>query len=469
MEPWQSWTIVGVASVGAYWYYNRQNNAKRRAGRLLSVAEQGHAARGRVDSKGRKWRDKTPGTLEQPSDAAEASSASLSASGNEQIKKRKQMKNQPSKLASSSTVEVTDDDRHVRGVDASDEGIDNKEFARQLAGLKTGTSLKPPVGMSQPRQRKKKGKANILTEEASIGSVTEVNNTGGPQDVSGTSSTTGADADDDLSSSTSPTFGATNTSSGEAGISDMLEAPAPGPSILRLIEPTQPQRVSQAKQPKSFQVQETKKQRQNQQKKEVKKLEREQTEKERKVLLERQRRTAREAEGRPAKNGLASKAPTTNSWAKSNGNVTAVTNATPGASGDAGSLLDTFEENPKSAETKIGAHRANGASILNEKAWSHDLPSEEEQIRILSEIEGDGGWNTVEKGKKRKGKTSVNDVVKEDIPRSSVQVKPKHVSASESDSSYETSIGRVDDKGFINGKYLPFADSGHPLDSDWAV
>jgi len=101
----------------------------------------------------------------------------------------------------------------------------------------------------------------------------------------------------------------------------------------------------------------------------------------RKAQMESQRRTAREARGEPAKNGMTS-APATNAWTASQKNTPA-----PATNGSA--LLDTFSKKPASA----GAERkgANGSY------WQHrDLPSEEEQMRILME-EDETAWKTVEK------------------------------------------------------------------------
>ncbi|MCJ1259245.1 hypothetical protein MMC24_007081 [Lignoscripta atroalba] len=469
MEPWQSWTIVGVASVGAYWYYNRQNNAKRRAGRSVSITEPGQAIRGGIDSKGRKRREKAPVTSDQLAEVAEGSSASLPNSGNEQVKKRKAGKKQSSQLATSAAINVAGDDAHkVDGDNDEDEVVNNKEFARQLSGLKAGASMTAPANASQPR-KSKKGQGNGLLSPEASGATSEINNITNPRDISGKSSTTGADADDDLSRSNSPTLSATQASSGQGGVSDMLEGPTPGPSILRLTEPVQPQRVSQPRQQKSFQVQETKKQRQNRQKTEAKRLEREQSERERRVLLEKQLRTAREAEGRPARNGVTSpKPPTANPWAASNGSFTRISSVPAGANADAAPLLDTFEESTTAVTSGTNENKVNGASsAIREKAWGHDLPSEEEQMRILSEIEGDGGWNTVEKAKKRKGKTNgneiVNEISKEDMPTAEKKSTNVFVKG--------TLLGNdsSDENGYKDGKYVPFADTGHPLDSDWAV
>ena len=118
---------------------------------------------------------------------------------------------------------------------------------------------------------------------------------------------------------------------------------------------------------------------------------REEDEKVRRVLLEKQLRTAREAEGRPAKNGLAqAKAPVDSAWTipktPSDGKTTVAKPAvTPVA------LLDTFQSD----------HSNNGVHVKDSTNWERDLPSEEEQMRMINEST-DVGWSTVAKGKKGK-------------------------------------------------------------------
>ncbi|KAF1356714.1 hypothetical protein BDV97DRAFT_278952, partial [Delphinella strobiligena] len=181
-------------------------------------------------------------------------------------------------------------------------------------------------------------------------------------------------ADDDLTPARSSALAA-------GDVSDMLEPTATGPSVLRLTESSRPAKANKQRQQTAAQEADTKKQRQNRKKVEERQAQREAEEKERLVLLEQQRRTAREARGEPAKNGVpASKPPAVSAWA-----VKAAARATQppaqeitGGSGSAGTsgLLDTF-----------------------------DKPSEEEQMRIATKLsEDESGWNTVPKGKKQKKK-----------------------------------------------------------------
>ncbi len=415
MEPWQSWGIVGVVGVGAYWYYSSQHTSKRGRSRAPAHSQQGQRRDStlRDEPRGRRKKENNSGTSSQvASDAADVSSASAPPSGNDRLKNRKGGKKQPSQLAQSSAVEVNREsaaDGDSGNTKESD--IDNKEFARQLANLKTGTSLNRPSGTDETKRTKKQGKRNEMPPEPANDALSQSNGLLGAQAMSTASSTTGADADDDLSPAMSPEFGATQGIEPAGGVSDMLGAPSKGPSVLRLTEPAVFQPVRQSKPQKQAPEVETKKQRQNKQRNEEKKVAREQAEKERRVLLERQLRTAREAEGRPAKNGLASKPPSTNAWTKPGYSSAPRAPAVPT---DNGPLLDTFDEPTASAAT--GDQRETDIASAEHKAWNQALPSEEDQMRMLNELDNDG-WSTVEKsGKGKKKATAKTEEPKKMLP-----------------------------------------------------
>lgn len=440
MEPWQKWTVVGVAGAGAYWYYSRHSKPKRPFGRAASVSAQGqgYSTPPRDDSKVGRRRKNTSGTSEQAtSDAAEASSASLITNGKGRTKKKTGEPNQLSRTAMSSSLEVAENTSSAVDDGDNNDSMDIKAFAKHLTELKTGTALKPPARSGEFKRTKKQGKAEEVPLGPSSSGIGASSSGIGSQNMSTTSSTTGADADDDLSPSTSPAFGATRSLVGPGDVSDMLEAPAAGPSVLRLTAPLQPQHISQPRAPKPVESPETKKQRQHKKKNEEKKAAREQAEKERRVLLERQLRTAREAEGRPAKNGLApSKAPSNGAWSKPGTEQTAASESPALANGTL--LLDTFDET-----AKPGTKDAGGPSA--KASWAEDLPSEEEQLRILNEMNGNSEWNTVEKGRKKKARAPASNG---DVPGS--------------ESSDAGSASKFNPN-------LPYALTGHPNDSDWAV
>ena len=412
MDPWKNWAIIGIVGAGVAYYYSQSSKSKRGRGRappLISPEQnQRRGSDHRNASKDkRKKKSKVSDTSDQQgSDVADVSSASVQTSTNGTVKKRKGGKQQPSKLAQSSAVEVSPEKSvGTPNDDVENEGMDNEEFARQLSGVKTGTSLKKVATQNETRKTKKQGKRNEAPQ-AMDGSTSKTNGITSSQDMSTASSTTGADADDDLSPAMSPDLRATQaTTPSSNDVSDMLDPASKGPSILRITDPVNPQPIKQPKAQKATTEPETKKQRQNRRKNEEKKAAREQAEKERRALLEKQLRTAREAEGRPAKNGLGpAQLPSINAWDKS---ANAANNSTgPATEKSSVSLLDTLEDTPT---TSLDPHSTNGGpngSSVDKKVWNSDLPSEEEQMRMITEMDSDNAWSTVAKGGKSKKKSS---------------------------------------------------------------
>ena len=431
MDPWKSWAIVGVCGLGAAYYYSQSGKSKRGRSRAppLVSSEQGQR-RGpdqRGDSKDkRKKKSKVSDTSDQQgSDVADASSASVQTSSDSKVKKRKGGMKQPSKLAQSSAVEVSPEQGVGTENDiAEDKGMDNEEFAKQLSGLKTGTSLKKPASQNETKKTKKQEKRNELPPKTMNGTALNANGMASSQDLSTASSTTGADADDDLSPAMSPDLRAAQpTPPSSMDVSDMLEPASRGPSILRITEPVNPQPIRQLKAQKAAPEPETKKQRQNRQKNEEKKAMREQAEKERRALLEKQLRTAREAEGRPAKNGLnPGQLPSTNAWDKP---ASAATDPEKTATKQSNvSLLDTLEDVPTAGLNQRSTLSGVTGMSVDEKAWNNELPSEEEQMRMITEMDSDNTWSTVSKGgKSRKKLPAATPANKETTKSSGIQKK----------------------------------------------
>ncbi|KAK4694591.1 hypothetical protein P7C71_g3014, partial [Lecanoromycetidae sp. Uapishka_2] len=427
------WTVVGLAAAGAAYYYSQSGRAKKGRGRIQAAAiEQSQRRESDIKTQPRDKRKKkatgkgkNSDQSDQPdqaiTDVVESSSTSVQASPSERVKKRKAGKQQqpPSKLAQSLAAEGN----KAREVEShkekeEDEGMSNADFAKQLLEKKTGTSLKKPTTANETVRTRKQGKRNEeLPSQATNGTitngaVTRPNGVAGAQDMSTASSTTGADADDDLSLPMSPEFGATTESGAPSGadISDMLEAPKKGPSVLRLTEPSNPPAFRTPKPQKAAPAPETKKQRQNRQKNEMKKAAREEAEKARLAALEKQKRDVRIAEGRPMQNGVNTTKPQDDPWRapRSLGILPPVPKIPEGTTlppfpedyqpADS-PLLDTFDESattvkhdPKTTEEK--------------KTWERELPSEEEQIRRISELDSDNAWSTVTKGGKGKKKAA---------------------------------------------------------------
>lgn len=412
MEPWMSWVLFGtsVAAAGSYYYTQNQKKILR----ARDVAGRRRGPQARIDPKEKRTRGKDSGSSDHvASDSMDVPSAT--GSGTEGSKKRKGNRKQPSKLTQSSAVDIVDGPKS--DIDKEeDDGMNNAEFARQFSSKQMGTDLKKPTASTEKQRTKKQGKHNKTMSEAASGNAQLPDDTPDLRQSSTASSTNGADADDDLSPANSPELGASiTTMSSSMDVSDMLEAPTKGPSVLNITAPVNPQPVRQPKQPKAVQEPETKKQRQNRKKKEEQRAAREDDEKQRRVLLEKQLRTAREAEGRPAKNGLGiSHAPTSNAWTKTapvNGDTEA---SAPSSDQHEAPLLDTFDDSQSSGNgaASLRALADDGGSSSQAASTSTftsntDLPSEEEQLRLISELDGDNVWNTVNKGgKSRKNKAT---------------------------------------------------------------
>ncbi|KAI4728325.1 hypothetical protein E4T49_03958 [Aureobasidium sp. EXF-10728] len=417
MEPWQSWAVALIGAAAVYYYYFQHGkpvaNRTRSASVSDFVAPQPKAARRRDSTKPKPKSEVTKATGVTLPELSVQSGDDSTAKVSDGSKKRKAGKKQAAAPAPSLTPAPPAKRQEVDDDVAQEE--DNKAWAQQLASLKKGTSLAPPA-RTDSRNRTVKQSSKTFSSASS----------------------NAADADDDLTPSMSPSLAA-------GDVSDMLEPAADGPSVLRLTGST---KSTKANQPRQTQVQEqeTKKQRQNRKKVEERRLQREAEEKERQTLLETQRRTAREARGEPAKNGIpVSKPPTSSAWAADVANR--VTQApTVAVSSESAPLLDTFES-------------SNGAS-------------EEDQLRLAKQIsQDDSGWNTVPKGKKQQKKKGpvvgsedsntsdagsvVNAPIEKAAPLPKVTAPaPKPVAASNGFSS-------LYDSGYDAGS--------HPDDSQWAA
>ena len=307
------------------------------------------------------------------------------------------------------------------------DATNNEDFAREMAVARAGTQF---AASGKPGMSKKERRAQKQ------GSLRPTNDNDSPSLSTGASSTTGGDADDDMSPVASPPLAASSTaaSSKSGDVSDMLEPPRPGPSILRLTDPVNPVPSARPKPAnKSFEPAETKKQRQQRIKREAHRAQVEEAEKERRRLMEKQIRGARMAEGTSVQSRTSAfKPPAGNAWFPSSSNPS--TEAVKAPAAEPPSLLDTFEPKvgptPSSARAvgpaphtsikgpdiftedspdPIGVakdtHRERSdegltASGRDEKDWANDLPVEEEQIRLIQDSED--SWTTVSKRDKKK-------------------------------------------------------------------
>lgn len=273
---------------------------------------------------------------------------------------------------------------------SSDDGVDNREFAKQMAQNKKN-KFAPKVNNEQKQKSVKQSKAKDISHETPADNAKA-------SAPSAPSSTAGIDGDDDQSSAASPIVSAADPT----GVSDMLEQSTSGPSVLRLTDTAEKQQKS--RQAKSPQPTETKKQRQNRQKVERAKAQREEDEKARKALMEAQRRTAREAEGRAAKDGSTfTAAPKSSAWTG---------NQVNGKSGQAAAStpvqpLDTFDSTPKASTITPSApaqKKENAKQNGGKTNWA-DIPySEEEQLEMLKKESEE--WVPVSKSRKKKAKNT---------------------------------------------------------------
>jgi hypothetical protein len=340
------WGVVLAVGSAAFLYYNQrggQRPGRLRASRAAPVPTSHEPQRSRAL---------------RPDDRRNAANLSDNLSSNSASAKPR-----PKKPAS----ELPRPAPHPSADDDAED--DDLSWATELAKRKKGTPLSAPKKAESRQKTVTQSSANKVAAE-----------------LSADTSTTGADADDDMSPSASPHLSSSDAVAVAGDFDDMLEAPASGPSVLRLTEPEfrAAPRQNNFKPPKP---EETKKQRQNKRKNEEKKAQREEDETARRAALEKQRRTAREARGEPARNGLAPP-PATNAWA-----TKAASKVAGAVNGVAVAMLDTFSSKERE----------------NDEYWKHgDLPSEEEQMRILMETD-DSAWKTVAKKTKSKRKNTAGE------------------------------------------------------------
>ncbi|GAB7338505.1 hypothetical protein MBLNU457_5256t1 [Dothideomycetes sp. NU457] len=433
MEPWQSWAIALTGGGLAYWYYTSRNQTtpSTTRGRAQSIAESASTQNKSSKKDTKKRRTTLESSKPEPSSSDAAASTSVSdvkAENKEaQNKRRKGGKKDKPAAAPAAPTPVVAVER-----DEPEETPDNKSWAEQMANVRKGTNLQPPSS-NDSRVRTKKTSASKASPA-----------------ISASSSTGGADADDEITPAMSPSLAA-------GDVSDMLEKPDSGPSVLRLNNTSDPKAARNAKSQKEFQPAETKKQRQNRKKVEERRIEREAEERERQQKLENQRRTARESRGEPAKNGIpAAKAPAVNAWAADAVNRTASAPVTV-APANNGPLLDTFEPE---ANGGLSTGAAATSVVSN---FDHEAPSEQEQTEMASEDQS--GWATVGTKKQKKkgtnGESTMPAAVEPTSAPAPVAAPPVKVAPAPAPKS--TNGFASLDNGF---KY----DAGsHPDDSQWGA
>lgn len=400
MNPYLSWAILLVVAGGLGWYYN---------GPTVKTPAK-------------------PAVIESPESAVSAKKPKRKT-----VRKEKSPEPAPTKVEEKKQQPAVEKSAAPQNADQDDEEIDNKEMAERFTAVKSGAV---PAGGSKSQKKKKNKKATSAGQLESP-------------------STTGAEADDDLSSTGSPVVNPTVPAAGY--VSDMLEEPAPGASVLRVTGSIESQQPKKQK-PQSFKQVETKKQRQQRMKNEARKEQVQAAEGERRKLLEKQLHTARESERREAAKAKPAASATTNAWQPAQNAASATNGASKAAPAPAPAaskveLLDTFDHASSSAKPAV-----NG----NSNKWSQALPSEEEQMRMLNASNPADEWTTVSTKTKKQPKKKGG---KADESQSE---------ASASESNQPAAVpAPAEPKVTVTPTYLPdilrSKQKGHPLDSDWAA
>lgn len=323
------------------------------------------------------------------------------------------------RVVPSAVAPTTSSKTSKKADDISDDNVDNKEFAKQLASIKQGTSFNGPKKSTEKKQKSVKQSHAQETIAAAKSQA--------PVTAAAPKASPPSDGDDNASSAASPEV----TAADAGDVSDMLERPSStGPSVLRLTD-TDKAFTKKAKKAKAAeQAAETKKQRQNKAKVEAAKIAREEAEAERKVKLEAQRRLARISEGRPAKDGSSftnASQPKSSAWTGANGtNGTSSDSALTNGDFIPVQPLDTFDaptstQAPASKPEPKSSIAAPVAKSNNN--WMSSLPSEEEQMSLLTDADN---WATVESKKSRKKSGKVTSDNENSSVTSSV-TKPQQV------------------------------------------
>ncbi|PNS19723.1 hypothetical protein CAC42_7690 [Sphaceloma murrayae] len=422
MNPLISWAVALSAIGGAAVYYSQTGKKPQQSRARSGTGSSETKAQPKTVKKEPKTKRKTDAPELSGSDVPLTSGREKpDNSAAEGAKKRKGGKDKlPAQVEPTVAVKIQEPEQ--------DDGAD-KAWAEQMANVRKGTNLSVP---SKDASRTKTVKTSTLETNAGFSSA---------------ASSTGAEADDDMSPAISPSLRA-------GDVSDMLEPTAPGPSVLRLTEPTNPAPQRASRPQKEFQAAETKKQRQNKKKNEERKAFQEEQERQRQALLESQRRTAREARGEPARNGLQQARAPASVWTGSNAASSPAPAVQP--------LLDTFD---RAAPPAIGNAQAsimptNGGA---EKGLSNGM-SEQDAIRAATKAsEDEAGWATVgtKKGKKGHGRAGSDGADAPAPAPAPERVETKKVQAP------QVSKARAAN-GFASLD-TPIDAGSHPDDSEWGA
>jgi len=304
-----------------------------------------------------------------------------------------------------------------------DHSLEDSDFAAQLKKAQAGTNLQ------SKSQQKSSGSAGRH--------VSTLQPTKSEDMLSNTerSSTTGQDADDDMSSVESAT---PQLASSGRDISDMLDAPTAAPTTLRLTNVSSEQKKPKQS-AKQFEPVQSKKKRNEQKRREDQKRENEESNRLWEQKKQEQLRTARMAAGTSNQTKANAFIGTANAWQ----NKSQETQNAQNTASAAASFLDTFDStgSKQTAETGQSASRSNDtnkpatsfyASTLApqtgsntaaapaasrqgqqpESDWSEQM-SEQDQMQQLRKQQDDDAWESVTTKKSKKTRRLENDTSSE--------------------------------------------------------
>lgn len=215
--------------------------------------------------------------------------------------------------------------------------------------------------------------------------------------------TTGNEADDESAFvSSKQSLAAAAPSFSNDDVSDMLEMPQVHPGVLKITASAPNVQSERRNTKKTEEPAMTKKQRQNRQKAKDAALARSEEEQARKVKLDRQRRIARESEGRAPKDGrvfMASQASSASVW------KTDSTEKIESSAPSSIQLLDTFENSSSNTGSTAEPNHSESEETTGAKKEVTIL-SEEEQVQFA--IKETGAWSVV-KGREKKSRGNASD------------------------------------------------------------
>ena len=427
MEPWLSWASAIAIGGAAYLYYRNARDDKR-SSRRKGQAEKPSLAQSRQHHDKQSRRGDLPSAHQNSASTVPSESTSKSSKTSRGRKAARGLSPglESAALSTSETGSSHEDD------------TDDRDWAKQLQAAKKGVRL---------------------SSQSKAGNVSPVSHNGMNHTPGSTPQTYDVPSNDD--------------------VSDMLEPPSKGPSVVPLTgEAASKRSVDRQTTP---QPHETKKQRQNRKKNEEKKQILQDQEDDRRIQMENQRRAAREARGEPSKNGLVeATAPTGPAWSKSpvlpNTTSHQVRINSNHTTPQPVQLSDTLADENLNRGSRQSTHESKSMSLQSTGIDDVALPSEEAQIEWINGVNGDVGWNEVTKNKKMKKKSPAAGPT---LPESTVKSNGQFASTPTSDlisAGSEVSLSLTTKTPMGNGfqaleaaTQVSKGQKAHPEDSDWAV